>query len=75
MGKQLPLSHESEFTLCTEMIDNIKQEKVVPQYITFTQFGCPDIGEGTFACSDMCKAAVLNLKYKVSGTQGKGYKT
>jgi hypothetical protein len=62
MGKELPLSHENEFSLCTEMIDNIKQSKVVPQYITFTQFGCPDIGEDTFFCSDMCKTAVLNLK-------------
>jgi hypothetical protein len=62
MGKELPLSHENEFSLCTEMIDKIKQSKVVPQYITFTQFGCPDIGEDTFFCSDMCKTAVLNLK-------------
>jgi len=62
MGKELPLSHENEYTLCIEMVDNIKQKIVVPEYITFTQFGCPDIGEDTFFCSDMCKAAVLGLK-------------
>ena len=41
------------------MIDDLLEKKILPQYITFAEFECPDVG-GKF-CSELCKDAILGL--------------
>jgi len=54
-GHDLPNSHQGEFDICIELIDNLQSGKLRPEYLTFAEFDCE---AGGLYCFDLCKLGI-----------------
>jgi len=58
-GKDLVLAEADDFTMCIEMIEQIKFDELRPEFINLTEGGCQD--NGFLVCFEVCNWSLLKL--------------
>jgi hypothetical protein len=63
-GWPLPSTQDSKLVFCTQLIDDLVQARIRPEYIVLDQFQCSNWNVKGNQCHMLCHHAILNVEHE-----------